>query len=284
MKQLLPLLMGLFLITACTTTPSTLDPQRKMLGLGSNDPFWTDWQHRPPNLALPLANYPGELQIFDAWSITDKTYRNQLFDSLFVLIQSLLAIPGADHNGLEVILILLSESLLDNAHLELTFFDHIGLNHFEGIVLSVVDPRGTGLTLTVVRNLDAPPTPSLVTLRLEPGFQDHPGLALFASLANDDSTPSNYTNSWAPTADANPDQALPLNLNLDPYFASIHNILWHNVTHEASLNPPFDFTLQQNDFLATGWPAHLGLDLTDRGLQSLQQNSAFWPRQRNSPF
>lgn len=276
-----------------SSTPTS--PGGGLLGLENEDPYWFSWQRRAPKLrTFPAPLEPEEVILFDAWSIEDSRARNQFFNGLFVLLQSLPSQlpPEGDREGLEVVTILLSESILDTAQAELAFFStSTSLNPWkpestsvmEGVVLSLVDPRGTGLIMKAFREIDGPRTPQGWVLRVEPGFEDRPGLTLFWDLSS--GAPQAY---WSESPDASLSDLKALSseaaLQAQPFLAYLEETLWKSCTGDASLSPPFSIAAQKEEELAPGWPATLGRSLQPRGLETLGQESVFLPRQPRDPL
>ena len=266
--------------TACApaapTTYST--PGGGLLGLGaSEDPIPEDWHRRLP--ASPALDGSDEALLFDAWRIEDSHFREALFTALFPLVQSLRALPeSADHQGLELLLILLSAEL-PTSEMELLFFSRNETAR-EGILLRIVEPEGTGIWLESTRSLRGSTEPDQWILRAEPAFDQALGLTLWWTR-----TDQGWEAFWAPGADALPSQRHPAPLTSDPFLALWEETLWSAVTAEQSLAPPFPIVAQTPDRdLAPGWPTILGQPLQDRGLDHLETESVFWPRTLQDPL
>ncbi len=248
-----------------------------MLGFGGEDyTFWDDWTPREPAPMEPAAG--SSIALFDAWSVADEAFRERLWDSTFHMLSAVkMSLPSTiDRQGLKSILMRFSVEL-ERTQFEFAFFTRDD-GQAEGIVLRIVEPEGSGLWIEGIRRANESTSPYRWTLRVEPAFEETPGFVVWWERLEDQ-----WATAIASGAGSSLQEAVPWHpIETEAFLQLWNHQIWEAVTAQNYLEPSFErIAITDGAALATGWPATLGLDVEDRGLENFVDDSVFWPRSAN---
>lgn len=268
----------------CTTAPpkqlSSGTLHGGFLGLqGQVHAFWEEWTPREP-AQMAVSDEGDSLVVFDAWSLEDRDMREILWDSTFhVMLAAKSVLPdGADTEGLTSLMMRLGIDD-DEARFEVAFFSRQA-GDGEGMVLRIVEPDGAGVWVEAERRKRSSDDPIRWTLRVEPAFEEAPGMAIWWERVD-----GAWTGNYAPGAGAISSAEIDL-VELPGHIVDWAETLelwrlglWENATARAYVEPPFErIAVDEGGYLAPGWPVAMGFTVEPRGLDDLASDTVFWPR------
>lgn len=259
-------------LVSCTTAAPEETSQGTLEGGllgygGENYEFWSDWTPRPPEDLSPTAPL-DEATVFDAWRIPESEYRRDAWDAVFHALNGLnTAIEDeATSRGIESVMLRLDPAV-GEANWEIAFLSHPS-GDAEGLVLRIAADAGVGLWLEAMREAGGDPEPDVWRLVVDPAAEQAP-----ISRAVWQRQQPGWTARVASGGEQKDDAEFLARSEFPTLWTAS---VWTPVTQRHHVEPSFE-PEPADEPLADGWPAALGEEIADRGLEDFVTDTVFIP-------
>ncbi|TXD36063.1 hypothetical protein FRC98_13130 [Lujinxingia vulgaris] len=250
-----------------------------LLGLEDERAAWMGWEAQSAEQIWPLGvGDDADVVVFDAWEVTDASFREQVWDVVFHGLWPL-SDPQREGPAAEAVqmALMVLDPLGEATRFELSFFMRAD-GAREGVVLRIFSEGEVGPGVWVEASGVPGEGVSEWRVRVEPAVEESSGLAM--RWHKDE---ARWVGLGAMDAQAEPTDAAAWAQPERWVLEALHLVLWEEVTGAAFVSPAFDHrrasAWEASAQARVGlWPARHGGTWRERQLDEYPARSVFWPR------